>query len=547
MRRSLLLSLAGAVLASLVFLSAASSSDNTAGRQFACDDNGPLCAEPDNPVNYEGNYIGHDEPAVVFYSNTAGSGNSSKYTLTLPTEPPTLPTQDGSGGTYTFQDRIAFWFGMALCDDQSGPNPGGSELAGPQVPCTPNSDANIYTGTDPSGPNYIGQHPGIGFLELQFYPPGWVKWPPGLSCDPAKWCAAVAIFQLNENQNTLQLNNNSCLESVGLEPANFAFVTRSGVPVGPPDPLGINLASYTPDPSKVLMMGAGDRVVVDIHDTASGLKFVLSDVTKGQTGSMTASADNGFAAVNFDPNASECTETPHSWHPAYATSSEDTRVPWAAHTYNVSFSDEIGHFEYCDAVDAQGGDCTDPGVGDTSLDGDDSYCFAPPFGTPFQGTKVKIGGCLSTDNDFDGVSYQTAWPGTFSNPADDAAVHPSSVLFTSPKFNGTQNYNRVAFEADLPRIEAADFGGNCNRTTGANCVNPPPGSNFYPFYSTGTSGGQCVWQLGGPYIPGTTNTFGGSSAAEFGPLLFSYYPTPAGAIQRTNNFRNVLGANPCPA
>jgi hypothetical protein len=76
-------------------------------------------------------------------------------------------------------------------------------------------------------------------------------------------------------------------------------------------------------------------------------------------------------------------------------------------------------------------------------------------------------------------------------------------------------------------------------------VNPPPGANFYPFYSTGSAGGQCVWQLGGPYIPGTTNRFGGNSTLEFGSLLFSTYPTPGGAIHRTNNFRNVLGSNPC--
>ncbi len=114
-------------------------------------------------------------------------------------------------------------------------------------------------------------------------------------------------------------------------------------------------------------------------------------------------------------------------------------------------------------------------------------------------------------------------------------------------FNGTQNYSRVAFEADLPRIEAADFGGNCNRTTGAGCVNPPPGSNFYPFYSTGRRAASASGSWGGPYIPGTTNTFGGNSAAEFGSLLFSVYPTTAGAIPRTNNFRSVLGSNPCPA
>ena len=95
----------------------------------------------------------------------------------------------------------------------------------------------------------------------------------------------------------------------------------------------------------------------------------------------------------------------------------------------------------------------------------------------------RSGDASRTDNDFDGVSYQTTWPGSLSNPALDAAVNPGSVLFSSPTFGGGQNYDRVGFEADLPRIEAADFGGICDRTTGANCVNPPPGSNFYPFFS----------------------------------------------------------------
>jgi hypothetical protein len=63
---------------------------------------------------------------------------------------------------------------------------------------------------------------------------------------------------------------------------------------------------------------------------------------------------------------------------------------------------------------------------------------------------------------------------------------------------------------------------------GNGCTNPPPGAQFYPIYSTGSStmnpshNGHCVWQLGGPNIPGTTNTFGGNSTAEYGPLLFSF-------------------------
>jgi hypothetical protein len=222
----------------------------------------------------------------------------------------------------------------------------------------------------------------------------------------------------------------------------------------------------------------------------------------------------------------------------YSTASEHTRVPWAAHTYNVAFSDEIGHFQYCSDVPVEGGPCADPGSEE-----DDDACFSAAFSL-----LVPVGGCLATDNDFDGTSYQRVWPGTDPNRGQDAKYHARSVEFTSPLFNGTQNYSRVAFEADLPRIEAADFGGNCNRSTGENCVNPPPGAEFYPIYTTAKHGNDCVWHLGGPYLQNTTNTFGGNSTAEYGQLLLSNY-MGAGfmPVFRYNNFRQILNSNPCPS
>ena len=69
---------------------------------------------------------------------------------------------------------------------------------------------------------------------------------------------------------------------------------------------------------------------------------------------MTASVANGFAQILFEPASSTCHESPYAFRPMYSTSSEHTRVPWAAHTYNVAFSDEIGHFEYCDADHRRG-------------------------------------------------------------------------------------------------------------------------------------------------------------------------------------------------
>src|SRR5258708_11316330 len=61
------------------------------------------------------NYIGHDEPSLLFYSNTPGAGNSYVSRLTLPNDPPTLPNQSGTGGTFNFQFHPAFWFRIAIC------------------------------------------------------------------------------------------------------------------------------------------------------------------------------------------------------------------------------------------------------------------------------------------------------------------------------------------------------------------------------------------------------------------------------------------------
>jgi len=93
-------------------------------------------------------------------------------------------------------------------------------------------------------------------------------------------------------------------------------------------------------------MNPGDELIVTIADTEHGLKVTLKDVTTGQSGLMVASRANGFASVKWDPNGTDCDfathNLAHDFHPAYATSSEHTRVPGAAHSYNIAFSDEIG-------------------------------------------------------------------------------------------------------------------------------------------------------------------------------------------------------------
>src|SRR5207244_3709916 len=166
-----------------------------------------------------------------------------------------------------------------------------------------------------------------------------------------------------------------------------------------------------------------------------------------------------------------------------------TRVPWAAHSYNIAFSDEIGHFDYCTATPGHGKKCTGfEGVaGDQErADSEDLFCFRAS-----ESSLVPITGCQGTNGGFDGVPYKPLW-------ADGNPDHAGAFFFTGFRTGQQLNvpYSRLAFEADLPRIEIAPAFQNCNRTTGANCTLIPvtddgTPADFYPFYSNGAANGAC--------------------------------------------------------
>ena len=494
------------------------------------------CSLPDSPcaevldteqVFGQNVYVGHDEPSTLFYSNHPGAGNRMQWQLILPKDPPPAPLSPTS--SFNFQLHPAFWFGMAMCDTQSFPE---------QVStCTPDSDSNIV---DPAvSPN----HPGVAFTEMQFYPPGWAKKPFGASCDATQWCAAFNIDSLSQNAVTGQTNNAACLNVAGVEPVNFAFITKNGVPQAPVNPVESTLATFTPDPAQDLFMNSGDRIIVTMHDTAHGLRIDLNDVTTHQSGFMVASAANSFGQVKFDPNGTTCQNIPFDFHPMYNTSSEQTRVTWAAHSYNIAFSDEIGHFDYCNgpvAIVPRGrcpvGDFEGLSTNPKPADGDDTACHSAS-----ESLLVQVSGCRGTNAGFDGVPYQKVWDD--GNPA----LHATAIRFSSPLTgnNYTVNYKRVAFEADLPRIE-----GTCDRTTGAGCTLIPTTDDgtpaaFYPYYSIKSTDGMCTWGLGAQ-IPGSITDFGKNN--QYGPLLpLVYTGVGVPTITRFNNFRQILAKNPCRA
>jgi hypothetical protein len=456
------------------------------------------CAEISSPdargFEDNGHYVGHDEPALQFLSTTPGSGNSAKYRMTLPVEPQGAPNGTMTGPIWTFQQRIADWFGMVLCDNQSYPE--GSST------CTPNSDSNIQVPV-------TATHAGAAYMELQFYPPGDPPFISNISCDTTHWCAAIAIFSLQATFGFGSENDNC------IEPANFAWIQMDGIPTGPPGPDLANNDTFTPNDS-TLLMNQGDRVVVQMNDTAAGFYVKVKDATTGNVGYMTASTANGFRHILWDPTNFTCAGAPYAFHPMYSTASPPTQdghpttwATWSAHTYNVAYTSEIGHAEV------------------PTGDEDDTYCPSNVLGFDF---------CQATDFDFDGFSYRPVWTTTSKHPTEWYVNSPISRDPVTHKWDST--YPNIAFEADLPRIEASDFNGICDRNTGDGCVNPPAGAAFYPWFHL-TSYKGCSWALT-DNNPDTTNRFGGEVAA-FGKILWTDY----GAYGRYNNFNSGVLPNSC--
>ncbi len=250
---------------------------------------------------------------------------------------------------------------------------------------------------------------------------------------------------------------------------------------------------------------------------------MVNDLTSGQTGRMVASAANHFGHIVYAPTGSSCTEKDYTFHPMYSTSSPKTRVLWAAHSYNIAFSDEIGHFDFCTHINADSPTASCNGQegvpGDQeNADGDDNFCFPAAESLRYPAT-----GCTDSNAPgFDGVSYhQSYWPNASS--LSSPSTTPTPIDFSAPMTGAgyTTSYSQFAFETDLPRIEAADLGGSCIRfgpNKGQGCTNPPPTDDgnaaFYPYY---TRLNNCDFVEGGNF--GTGNNFGGSSAAEFGPAV----------------------------
>ncbi len=379
-------------------------------------------------------YIGHDEPSILFFSNTSSSGSNMQWRLNLPASEPS-PKQDGSKVS-NFELYLVFWIGLELCDPNSFP----------YGPCN--------FATDSNNPSTAG----AAFMEFQFFPPG--------NCSTSQWCALLHI-------NTWE-DNNLYRHTHCREPTTKEFVTTNGIPTERGGPK--------------LLMNNGDDIVITIHETPSGVETDINDLSTSSTGSMVASAANGFV---HNANLTDCQTTMFDFHVMYATASPGQVVPWAALSPNVSFDVEIGHKELC---------------GDSACsilpDGRDEGESPPGPGSPC-GTVRGIGICDSesqTSNssnagysDHDSLSYQPDWP-------DGSSSHPASIILGSPdnKGVGPLTFDGSGYTEGYSTIKFA--------TTQSTSAGP-----FYPFYTQAGTGTSCRFNFGND-IPGTTtNDFGKTS------------------------------------
>ena len=531
---------------------------------------GDLCTDPISIKNGKagrfidnGWYVGHDEPSVKFISSQPGSGNTMTYLMKVSTDPRRAPTANGSVVHYA-QLSVAPWFGLAVCDPKSNP----------QNPCTPDSDSNSGSATDPHAA-------GSAFMELQFYPPGFTPFIDAPSCSTTKWCAALNIDSLECTFGQATCNNNC------IEPVNFAFLQTNGVPAGPPSPQLTDVSTFTPN-ANTLMINPGDVVVVSISDPPQGFTTVVRDLTTHQTGFMTASAANGF----MNTNIADCSGTPFTFHAEYSTAKQQNQVPWAALEGGVLMEQEIGHGEVCNSVANKdpftmsypgGQSFSDPNAFDTCVGGSegpnatgegpctsagcqnattqgangpvacstanpasgalcefaDGFCFQ-------QGARTVLVNGVATaaysranecyanryqngDLDFDGQPYQADWPNGSPN-------YPTSFQYAGPFTAHGRTYPQVQFESDV--------GGSsnlCTPSTGAGCTVPPISAKFYPFWSLSPLFGAfrsyatpCVWNFGNDQ-PRTANDFG--KDAQYGtPDVARYGGTIISAVQPNPEF-----------
>ena len=263
---ALLLASAGTGARTTFFKSASS-----AYEEPLCVSHSSLCADIySNPGD---EYVGHDEPSLEFKSSEPGSGNDITYQV---------PTR-GSAAEAA-RGRLGRDLELRAAADVVVRAHAVRLRVGPGV------HEDVHTGLRRERPRRNRPERselhrqasrqrvhGAAVLRARLRPQF-----EGFGCAATRYCAAMTIDSLTEGQNTGtgggQPNTPACNNYIlgGIEPINWAYVTKSGVSQAPADPLftgtfdNPNFAAVNPDFDRDLMMSPGDRITIHMHDTPAG-------------------------------------------------------------------------------------------------------------------------------------------------------------------------------------------------------------------------------------------------------------------------------------
>ena len=83
-------------------------------------------------------------------------------------------------------------------------------------------------------------------------------------------------------------------------------------------------------------MNPGDRITIHMHDTKDGFRVDMTDQTTHQNGSMTASIENGFGHILYEPDSGHVPHGSRTRSIPSTTPRNPRGNTWSAHTYNIA-------------------------------------------------------------------------------------------------------------------------------------------------------------------------------------------------------------------
>ena len=229
-----------------------------------------LCAEPVDSIGYHGSYTGHDEPSLLFYSNTRARGTRTCTSLQVPSDPKVMPNQAGTARHLEL------------------PAPSGLLARHGAVRQPVRAGVHACRVHAEQRHQHLRRDERRG-TRLHRAPPGH-RVPRGAVL-PTRLGTLASGRQLRRDQvvcgdGDLQpaaepehrtLNNIDCRRRAGDEPANFAFITKSGVRTRRRHRSARPTGRSRPSAATDLFMGSGDQLTVDLHNGAAGLVVTIND------------------------------------------------------------------------------------------------------------------------------------------------------------------------------------------------------------------------------------------------------------------------------